>query len=146
LPHRLPQSALHPVAFNRSTQHPANCKPHPKTLSFGTAQIKHGHVGGEVPSSLLVHSLKIGVPQQARSARKSRRLAGVRWRIGTAIRSADAHNARPTFRMQTPADSRKRTTCYSRKPGFTETRLRPLERRREMTARPLFVFMRVRNP
>jgi len=35
---------------------------------------------------------------------------------------------------------------YSRKPGFTETRLRPLARRREITARPLLVFMRERNP
>ena len=35
---------------------------------------------------------------------------------------------------------------YSRKPGFTETRLRPLARRLEITARPLLVFMRERNP
>src|SRR5208283_5832501 len=35
---------------------------------------------------------------------------------------------------------------YSRKPGFTATRLRPLARRREITARPLLVFMRERNP
>jgi hypothetical protein len=35
---------------------------------------------------------------------------------------------------------------YSRKPGLTETRLRPLTRRREITARPLLVFMRERNP
>ena len=36
--------------------------------------------------------------------------------------------------------------CYSRKPGFTETRLRPLARRRERTFWPPWVFMRVRNP
>jgi len=35
---------------------------------------------------------------------------------------------------------------YSRKPGFTDTRLRPLARRRERTARPLLVFIRSRNP
>ena len=35
---------------------------------------------------------------------------------------------------------------YSRKPGFTETRLRPLARRRDNTLAPLLVFMRVRNP
>ena len=35
---------------------------------------------------------------------------------------------------------------YSRKPGLTETRLRPLARRREITARPPLVFIRVRNP
>src|SRR3954463_15103607 len=35
---------------------------------------------------------------------------------------------------------------YSRKPGFTETRLRPLARRRERTFWPPWVFMRERNP
>ena len=35
---------------------------------------------------------------------------------------------------------------YSRKPGFTDTRLRPFARRREITAWPLLVFIRVRNP
>ena len=35
---------------------------------------------------------------------------------------------------------------YSRKPGFTVTRLRPLARRRESTACPLLVFIRLRKP
>src|SRR5262249_2281795 len=35
---------------------------------------------------------------------------------------------------------------YSRNPGFTETRLRPLALRREITARPCLVFIRVRKP
>jgi len=35
---------------------------------------------------------------------------------------------------------------YSRNPGLTETLLRPLARRREITARPLLVFIRVRKP
>lgn len=39
-----------------------------------------------------------------------------------------------------------RRACYSRNPGFTETRLRPLARRRASTARPLLVFIRVRKP
>jgi hypothetical protein len=39
-----------------------------------------------------------------------------------------------------------RRAGYSRNPGFTETRFRPLARRRESTARPLLVFIRVRNP
>jgi hypothetical protein len=43
-------------------------------------------------------------------------------------------------------DSRTITGCYSRKPGFTETRLRPLARRRERTFWPPWVFMRERNP
>jgi hypothetical protein len=36
--------------------------------------------------------------------------------------------------------------AYSLKPGFTETRLRPLARRRDKTFWPPWVFMRVRNP
>jgi len=35
---------------------------------------------------------------------------------------------------------------YSLKPGFTETRLRPLARRRDRTFWPPWVFMRVRKP
>jgi hypothetical protein len=35
---------------------------------------------------------------------------------------------------------------YSRNPGLTETLLRPLARRREITARPCFVFIRTRKP
>ena len=42
--------------------------------------------------------------------------------------------------------AKPREDVYSRKPGFTETRLRPLARLREITARPLLVFIRVRNP
>ena len=38
------------------------------------------------------------------------------------------------------------TLDYSRKPGFTETRLRPLARRRDKTFWPPWVFMRERNP
>ena len=35
---------------------------------------------------------------------------------------------------------------YSRNPGFTETRFRPLARRRDITFWPPWVFMRVRKP
>ena len=38
------------------------------------------------------------------------------------------------------------SAAYSRNPGFTDTRLRPFARRRDKTAWPDFVFMRVRNP
>jgi len=38
------------------------------------------------------------------------------------------------------------TLDYSRKPGFTETRLRPLARRRDKTFWPPWVFMRTRKP
>jgi len=41
---------------------------------------------------------------------------------------------------------REEMAVYSRNPGFTDTRLRPLARRRDNTAAPLLVFIRVRNP
>ena len=49
------------------------------------------------------------------------------------------HNSGLRGRLPAPLD-------YSRNPGFTETRLRPLARRREITFLPPWVFMRVRNP
>ena len=67
-------------------------------------------------------------------------------------RLAPAFGARPLtqFTIQTQvAESSsipKKEIDYSRKPGFTDTRLRPLARRREITAWPLLVFIRVRNP
>jgi hypothetical protein len=42
--------------------------------------------------------------------------------------------------------SERHRKSYSRKPGFTETRFRPLARRREITFLPPWVFMRVRKP
>jgi hypothetical protein len=48
--------------------------------------------------------------------------------------------------MDTRYDREEKLEVYSRNPGFTETRLRPLARRRDNTAAPLLVFMRVRNP
>ena len=41
---------------------------------------------------------------------------------------------------------RHRKKVYSRNPGFTETRFRPLARRRDITFLPPWVFMRVRKP
>jgi hypothetical protein len=48
--------------------------------------------------------------------------------------------------MDTRYDREEKSEVYSRNPGFTETRLRPLARRRDNTAAPLLVFMRERNP
>jgi hypothetical protein len=42
--------------------------------------------------------------------------------------------------------SERHWKSYSRKPGFTETRFRPLARRRDITFLPPWVFMRVRKP
>jgi hypothetical protein len=42
--------------------------------------------------------------------------------------------------------SERHRKSYSRNPGFTDTRFRPLARRRDITFLPPWVFMRVRNP
>ena len=54
--------------------------------------------------------------------------------------------AGPRATVLSEAEGSSTVHSYSRKPGFTATRLRPLARRREMTARPLLVFIRVRKP
>jgi hypothetical protein len=79
-----------------------------------------------MPPTLLINPLKIGVFQQARRLGKCR----IGLLLGTATH--DGFNAR--------------RGNYSRKPGFTETRLRPLARRRDSTACPLLVFIRERKP
>ena len=48
--------------------------------------------------------------------------------------------------LQNLKPQKPRADFYSRNPGLTETRLRPLARRREITALPCLVFMRVRKP
>ena len=101
--------------------------------------------------SLLVDTLEIGVAYEAGGARKgglasSRRNASFRF----SSRQAGGHGG---YQFQilcgmrfTGETARSTRMNYSRKPGFTETRLRPLARRREMTFLPPWVFMRVRNP
>ena len=105
-------------------------------------QIEDGHMRGEMAASLLVHALKIGVPQKPGAAWKPGTTAASR-HIATAVRSVSAHHLRSNSVCGHLSGKRD---CYSRKPGFTDTRLRPLARRREMTARPALVFIRVRNP
>jgi len=53
---------------------------------------------------------------------------------------------RIVLRMLLTGEARSERAAYSRNPGFTETRLRPFARRRDNTAWPDLVFIRVRNP
>ena len=50
------------------------------------------------------------------------------------------------FDLVDGGEARAHGADQSRNPGLTETRLRPLARRRDNTARPAFVFIRSRNP
>jgi hypothetical protein len=85
---------------------------------------------GKVPPPLAVNAIKIRVLQQSGCPWKPRGTV-----LLVVVLSFGFHGEK----SQAYRD-------YSRKPGFTETRLRPLARRRDSTARPLFVFIRVRNP
>ena len=115
---------------------------------------------------MLVDPLEIRMPQQASTAwillpglpPVERRASRASDRVLRSLRSKRAHGSL-TIRLQMLCKSLRMTTLwdprtrpgeksksYSRKPGFTETRLRPFARRRDNTAAPLLVFMRVRNP
>jgi hypothetical protein len=109
-------------------------------------------------ASLLVDALEIRVAQKARGAREADCYL---WRHGEVEpsffgqRSHGGNSQRgtrhPAGVQRQAADgldcgSERHRKSYSRKPGFTETRFRPLARRREITFLPPWVFMRVRNP
>ena len=104
---------------------------------------------------LLVDALEIRMPQQSPAAWIL--LPALPLQIRRSLRSKRAHGSLTirmqmckSLRMTTLQDPRaqpgREIEAYSRKPGFTDTRLRPLARRRDNTAAPLLVFMRVRNP
>ena len=95
-----------------------------------------------MPPSLFVHLLKIGMPQQPGAAGEFV-LPGLTGQIGTPNSERSRAQAAGCH-LRIPVCPEKGS--YSRKPGFTDTRLRPFARRREITARPCLVFMRVRKP
>jgi len=141
-PYRFPQPPLHTIAHHRATQCPPHCKSHARarTPRGRPRQIKHSHRSGKMPPPLLVNPLKIGMAQKSTAARETNllppRLRSVRLFLGSGGAHGDClgrESDRDEFR-------------YSRKPGFTETRLRPLARRRDSTFWPPWVFMRVRKP
>ena len=137
-----------------------------RARSLRPLPVKHRHRRRKMPPALLVHSFKISVPQQSGAAGKA--AAGPRldislrfsWHTGSPV-TLNLQVAAATSRSQrhdrnitiavglATAGGTRRSSAplnYSRKPGFTETRLRPLARRREITFLPPWVFMRVRNP
>src|SRR6185369_10211560 len=105
---------------------------------------------------LLVNTLKVSALQEVGCFRKlasrsathgfhwvvrdsARRLTGLELIRGSLIGRSDSKKIN---HRRFPRQGR----YFSRKPAFTETRLRPFARRRESTARPLLVFMRSRKP
>src|SRR6266536_874237 len=72
-PHRFAQPPLDPVPLDRASEHAPHRKPDARP-ALRLPQIKHGHVGGKVPSPLLVHALEVRVLQQPRPAVKTRSL------------------------------------------------------------------------
>ena len=157
-PYGFPHAALEAVAFHRPTQGLTDREPYTHQVArsgsctrFRPPQEKHGHVTGELAAARLVNALKVRVSQKPFRLRK--RTGGghkllprpVPELSKTGSGGGSSHSILPCVELiAVPADTDR---CgYSRKPGFTATRLRPLARRREITARPLLVFIRVRNP
>jgi hypothetical protein len=125
-PNRLSQAPLHPIAIDRSAKNAADGEPNSKPLTLRSCQVKHGHVGGKVATSLLVHSLKIRVPQKATatgifSARfRARRVPALR-SLRTRLHTLNPLKASPLA----PADGPSNNTISLRDQGglFAKSRL-----------------------
>lgn len=121
-------SALYAVAYHSASQ----CFSHRKTnarsetVRLRAYAVQRSDIAGKALPGFFVHALKIRMLEQTRMLRKA---------CGALLRNLVGGQ----LQLSGEED-------YSRKPGFTETRLRPLARRRERTARPLLVFIRVRKP
>jgi hypothetical protein len=147
-PDGLTQASPHPVtiycATERSTHSESYPQPTDALLLLRPGQIKNRHVSSKMPPPLFVNPLKIDMPKKMSTAWEPGLTAGARRiaaSIGTmAFTTHDLAQA-AIFRLSPNSGE-----VYSRKPGFTATRLRPLARRREITAWPLLVFIRVRKP
>ena len=99
-------------------------------------------------ASLFVDALEIRMPQEARGAGESGCWLWRHGEVGPSSQHGISQHTRVLQRAAGVLDcgSERHQKSYSRKPGFTETRFRPLARRREMTFLPPWVFMRVRKP
>ena len=109
-------------------------------------------------ASLLVDPLEIRVAQKARGAGKSGCFLWRHGEVGPDVFGRSVYGGNSQCGISHPAivqrqaaegldcGGKRHRKSYSRKPGFTETRFRPLARRREITFLPPWVFMRVRKP
>src|SRR5215471_5620587 len=146
-PHRLAQPPLDSVALHGATQHAPDGKTDART-TLGLPQVEHGHVRGEEPLTLLVNAIEVGMPKQSRRAGKSgsflsRRPLSILVGSQCAHQYITLHNTTQlSYRCSVPyflatgywpLATAWGGEHYSRKPGFTETRLRPLARRRDST-------------
>jgi hypothetical protein len=125
-----PQAAPYPIPLHRTPQDFAYCETNAGTLAIVAEPVEGRNVARKIFSAFLVHSLKIRMFQQSRA---SGELLSILFLVVVHILACTQ------WRESLQAG-------YSRNPGFTETRLRPLARRRDSTACPLFVFIRVRKP
>jgi hypothetical protein len=168
------QAALHAVALDCAAQGAAHGETDAQTLWHGRPRprfrqhrrarpIENGEGRGKMAASLLVDALEIRVAQKARGAGKS---GWFLWRhgevgpgvLGSSFFGPSFYGGNSQRGIRHPAlvqrqaaeglgcGGERHRKSYSRKPGFTETRFRPLARRREITFLPPWVFMRVRKP
>src|SRR5262249_6193168 len=104
------------VAFHCSTQDLTDCESYSRPRVVAPPAIKHRDVSRKMFPAFFVHHLKICVPEQSGALGKLLQRLGL----------ITVHGA--------PDPGGPGRSLYSRKPGFTETRLRPLARRRDSTA------------
>lgn len=129
--HGCTQPPPYSVSLYSIPQNLANCKAYARAPIIVAMAIEGRHIPRKIFFAFSVHSLKIRVSQQSRGPGE---LLPMLFLVLVHIVACMA-----TAREIVQAG-------YSRYPGLTETRLRPLARRRESTACPLLVFIRVRNP
>src|SRR3954469_23206683 len=121
----LSHPSFDPVAGNRPAEHFSDCQAHARSAGHLALQEEYRHAGRKVPPTLLVNALEVSMLQKPRRLGKCDGSLVLRTAVHVGLSESG---------------------CYSRKPGFTETRLRPLARRRDSTACPLLVFIRERKP
>jgi hypothetical protein len=164
-PHRFSHAALDAIALDGAPQHLADGKPDARPtrscLSGLSPPEEYRHVARKLPAPSLIYALEVRMFQQAPGlpaplchimanwgARIWKLAAGSRHSALRAVCTYTTAPSKPATHVQFCGISAIVQTglIYSRNPGFTETRLRPLARRRDNTARPLLVFMRERKP
>src|ERR1700732_5020172 len=129
VPHGRAHASANAITIHGSAQNLAYGEAYTGASGVLALTIKSRHIPGKVFPALLVDHLKVSMLQQSRVP-------------GEALR----HFFRSFIHGWSGRQNGHCRRNYSRKPGFTETRLRPLARRRDSTALPLFVFIRVRKP
>src|SRR5437762_2025391 len=137
---RLAHPPLDTVTRHGSTEHFSHRQTDARPTGRLALQEEHRHAWRKVPPPLLVHALKVGMLQKPGRLGKCSGSPVLGTAVHVGFQWVWVPHSFASFAKGWELG------IYSRKPGFTETRLRPLARRRDSTACPLLVFIRERKP